>query len=64
MNNVSKKHEGAVEDLGKLIGNETMDAAGEARQRASKESGAVGWVLLWLLGIPLPILLIVYLILR
>ena len=63
MNNASKKHEGA-EDLGKLIGNEEMDAAGEACQRANRESGAVGWVLLWLLGIPLPILLIAYLVLR
>ena len=26
-----------------------------------KEQGAVGWVLLWLLGIPIPILLILFL---
>ena len=69
MNNVSTKHESATEGkaqkgFGKLMGNEEMDAASETRRRASKESGAVGWVLLWLLGIPLPILLIVYLILR
>jgi hypothetical protein len=27
-----------------------------------KTSGAIGWILLWLIGIPLPILLIAYLI--
>ena len=72
MNNVSKKHEGAAEELGgkvkegfgKLIGNEQMDAAGETCQRANNESGKIGWALLWLLGIPLPVLLIAYLFLR
>ncbi len=27
-----------------------------------KESGKIGWALLWLLGVPLPVLLIIYLI--
>jgi hypothetical protein len=31
-------------------------------QVRNPESGKIGWVILWLLGIPLPILLIVYLI--
>jgi len=26
------------------------------------ESGKIGWILLWLVGVPLPILLIIYLI--
>ncbi len=30
--------------------------------RFSSEEGKVGWILLWLLGIPLPILLILFLI--
>ena len=28
--------------------------------RRSKEEGRVGWILLWLVGIPLPILLAAY----
>ncbi len=27
----------------------------------NKEEGKIGWVLLWLLGIPIPILLVLYL---
>jgi len=27
---------------------------------AGRESGKVGWILLWLIGIPLPILLILF----
>ena len=26
----------------------------------SKEKGKIGWILLWLVGIPIPILLILY----
>jgi hypothetical protein len=29
--------------------------------KAAREEGKVGWILLWLLGIPLPILLILFL---
>ena len=36
-----------------------------ARQpRDVSQSGKAGWILLWLLGIPLPVLLIIYLIVR
>jgi hypothetical protein len=27
---------------------------------ASRPAGKIGWILLWLLGIPLPILLLIY----
>ncbi len=27
---------------------------------ARQQSGKIGWILLWLLGIPLPVLLIIY----
>ena len=27
---------------------------------AHQQSGKIGWILLWLLGIPLPVLLIIY----
>jgi len=27
----------------------------------NKEKGKIGWILLWLLGIPIPILLVLYL---
>ena len=39
--------------------NKDSDAA---RERSRKlESGRVGWILLWLLGIPIPVLLALYL---
>lgn len=28
----------------------------------NKEEGKIGWILLWLLGIPIPILLVLYLV--
>ena len=31
-------------------------------RKFSRQEGKVGWILLWLLGIPLPILLILFLI--
>lgn len=31
-------------------------------QAKKARSGTIGWVLLWLLGVPLPVLLIIYLI--
>lgn len=30
--------------------------------KAAREEGAAGWILLWLIGIPLPILLILFLV--
>jgi len=33
-----------------------------AKVRGSAQAGKIGWALLWLLGIPLPVLLLVYLI--
>jgi hypothetical protein len=30
--------------------------------KEAREEGAIGWILLWLIGIPLPILLILFLI--
>ncbi len=32
------------------------------RARDLLESGKIGWAILWLLGVPLPLLLIIYLI--
>lgn len=34
----------------------------QSLQRLTQPSGKIGWALLWLLGIPLPVLLIIYLI--
>jgi hypothetical protein len=31
------------------------------KNRWNSESGKVGWILLWLLGVPIPILLILFL---
>lgn len=38
-----------------------IDKAKEGFERAIERSGKVGWAVLWLLGVPLPILLILYL---
>lgn len=32
------------------------------RNARAGESGAIGWVLLWLIGIPIPILIVLFLI--
>jgi len=32
----------------------------KALDQKNNESGKIGWVLLWLIGVPLPILLIIY----
>ena len=36
------------------------DLSKEKRVMRSKEKGKVGWLLLWLVGIPIPILLALY----
>ena len=48
--------------LGSTIRSRSLRAA-ERRRKAEHraDSGRVGWVLLWLLGVPLPILLVLYL---
>ena len=33
----------------------------EFKQRLRKQHGKVGWILLWLLGVPIPILLVLFL---
>lgn len=60
---------GAVKNrVGAVIGDRRLQAegkaeelTGEARQQANKQAGRIGYALLWLLGVPLPILLIIYL---
>lgn len=39
-----------------------MRVTNQMMRSASREAGKIGWALLWLLGVPLPILLIIYLI--
>lgn len=34
---------------------------GQARRQAGHQRGKVGWILLWLLGIPIPVLLVLFL---
>lgn len=36
--------------------------AGEQARKLDRQSGKIGWAILWLLGIPLPVLIILYLI--
>lgn len=33
----------------------------EPKSAAGREHGKIGWILLWLLGVPIPILLILFL---
>ena len=34
----------------------------EGMNKLKNQAGAIGWILLWLLGIPIPILLILFLV--
>jgi hypothetical protein len=36
------------------------DEQGETREHSKTEEGKIGWILLWALGIPIPILLILF----
>jgi hypothetical protein len=40
----------------------TMKLMTRVKERFKAASGKVGWVVLWLLGIPIPILLVLFLI--
>jgi hypothetical protein len=41
-----------------------MQDPGENHDPEGAEAGKAGWALLWLLGIPLPVLLVAYLVTR
>ena len=41
---------------------ELMRRTNQVMRSAGREAGKIGWALLWLLGVPLPILIIIYLI--
>ena len=47
--------------VGSIIRSRSLLAAERRRKAHRGESGRVGWVLLWLLGVPLPVLLVLYL---
>ena len=38
-----------------------MQKTGRKINRLKTEEGAIGWALLWLIGIPIPILLVIFL---
>lgn len=38
------------------------DASNEHEMTESDRSGKAGWIILWLLGVPIPVLLILYMI--
>jgi uncharacterized protein YjbJ (UPF0337 family) len=40
---------------------QVIDKAKDAVESLNERSGKVGWAVLWLLGVPLPILLVLYL---
>ena len=40
----------------------TTNAITKYDRMLNKQSGRIGWALLWLLGVPLPVLLVIYLI--
>ena len=37
-----------------------LDATGYTPAERRRREGRIGWVLLWLLGIPIPVLLVIY----
>ena len=39
-----------------------VPVVGALRRMGNRQTGKIGWAILWLLGIPLPVLLAVYLI--
>jgi uncharacterized protein YjbJ (UPF0337 family) len=54
--------------VGALLDDEALEAEGkatelkgQARQKTNRQSGKIGWAILWLLGVPLPVLLLIYL---
>jgi hypothetical protein len=48
--------------LGSQIRSRSLHSSERRRaHRLRRESGRVGWILLWLLGVPIPVLLVLYL---
>ena len=45
-----------------ILQGEAHPTALEAAPRWTADRGKIGWALLWLLGVPLPVLLVIYLI--
>jgi hypothetical protein len=45
-----------------MTSNETSQALQLRNPRWNTQRGKIGWALLWLLGVPLPVLLLIYLI--
>ncbi|HVX15464.1 MAG TPA: CsbD family protein [Pirellulales bacterium] len=41
---------------------QAVDKAKEGIERLNERQGKIGWAVLWLLGVPLPVLLVLYLI--
>ena len=41
---------------------EVVTATSEQAVGRDRQSGKIGWAILWLLGVPLPVLLVLYLI--
>lgn len=47
--------------LGSEIGSRSLRAIDRRRDLRRSESGRIGWIVLWLLGVPIPVLLALYL---
>jgi hypothetical protein len=47
--------------LGSHLRSRSLRAARRGDIARRSESGRIGWVLLWLLGVPIPVLLVLYL---
>lgn len=58
------RREGKVDQTAGKIKQKTeqaIDAVKDGVERLNKRTGKIGWAVLWLLGVPLPILLVLYL---
>ena len=58
---------GEIANCGDLKSNDLSSSGGivkvwiEKKKKEALEAGKVGWVMLWLLGVPIPVLLILFL---
>lgn len=51
-----------TQTLGRVTAGNELTVGTKKVRRFDAQAGKIGWAILWLLGVPLPVLLIVYLI--
>jgi hypothetical protein len=51
---------GAVARIGATMAMSAFQKLEEGRMNFKSESGRIGYILLWILGVPIPVLLLIY----